>query len=225
MFKTTLASAAVVPVCLGLCTANHFASFHVGATMVQRRRSSKKSGGAPVKKEQGAVAPPPTPKTIAELRAEAAVVKRCQAIVDATAAAKEKEGLTSTAYTLGVLNTIVIAIVFAKLPGSFWVLYAVEALALFKIRWDFAARQTPQEQWYWMDFCWVMNFVALFTAVGAWEGLESVFGEEPLAPCISRWASDLPQFVLCMFRGNLWRRFFVQISTPFPPHWSQCSTS
>eukprot|EP00928_Gymnodinium_smaydae_P036268 TRINITY_DN25371_c1_g2_i1.p1 TRINITY_DN25371_c1_g2~~TRINITY_DN25371_c1_g2_i1.p1 ORF type:complete len:435 (-),score=43.48 TRINITY_DN25371_c1_g2_i1:56-1360(-) len=91
--------------------------------------------------------------------AEQAAVARCLEAVRAQSAKRRGEGLSRWTFTLGVLNALFVAYSFGALRSYFWIIYFLEAMALFPIRWwrQWTARPLCQSL-YWLDFCWVANF-------------------------------------------------------------------
>lgn len=63
----------------------------------------------------------------------------------------------------GVINMILVAWFFGALPQHFWALYILEVCVLFPMR--FSAQWNAKnynESLFWLDFCWVANFLGVF---------------------------------------------------------------
>eukprot|EP00392_Amoebophrya_sp_AT5.2_P018413 g18946.t1 len=88
---------------------------------------------------------------------ERRAVELCLEAVRGQMKRREEEGLSATAFFVGVSNVIFITYVFGAFPEHFWLLYALESLYLFPKRWA-RARRTGR-QLYWLDYCWCVNFI------------------------------------------------------------------
>lgn len=85
---------------------------------------------------------------------------RCLAAVDKQVHKREGEGLNTETFFLGVMNTILITYTFGAFPQYFWILYSIETLILFPIRWSHQIHAKPLNcKFYWLDFCWIANFL------------------------------------------------------------------
>jgi hypothetical protein len=73
-----------------------------------------------------------------------------------------QKGFNRLNFTVGVLNTLLIAWVFGAHPEHFWLLFLVESSVLLplKIYQDYTARPMCQV-FYYLDYCWVMNFLII----------------------------------------------------------------
>jgi hypothetical protein len=76
---------------------------------------------------------------------------------------KQKEsGFNEFNYTIGVLNCFLIFFVFGCYPQYFWILYMVQALYLIPAKFGQMWNAKPMnEAFYYLDFCWIMNFIGI----------------------------------------------------------------
>ncbi|CAB9530867.1 Conserved hypothetical protein [Seminavis robusta] len=75
-----------------------------------------------------------------------------------------QEGFNEWNFAAGVLNTMLVAYIFGNFPEHFWLLWLLEAAALIprKIWQDWHALPLRQILYY-VDYCWVMTFVIIFS--------------------------------------------------------------
>ena len=110
------------------------------------------------------VAAPPSPKAKAEL--DHATIMRCLEVIEGRADQLKEKGLSSSSFFFGVTNVLLVTYCFGTLPQHFWIIYILETLILFPIRWrHMAAAQPLSEVYYWLDFCWIANFICNFALV------------------------------------------------------------
>jgi len=89
-----------------------------------------------------------------------ATILRCLEVISSRAGQLKDKGLNSWSFFFGVVNVLVVTWFFGVLPEHFWIVYIVETLILFPIRWKHMAHAKPlSEVLYWLDFCWISNFV------------------------------------------------------------------
>ncbi len=92
-------------------------------------------------------------------RLEVQVIRKCLDVVQENVKKREAEGLSSVTFFCGVMNTILMAFVFAGYPEHFWILYAFEVLVMFPWRFVRMTSTKPLScLLYWLDFCWIANF-------------------------------------------------------------------
>lgn len=88
------------------------------------------------------------------------VVLHCIDVVESRSKDLKQKGLNSWRFFFGVTNLVMVTWVFGEHPEHFWILYIVETLVLFPLRWmHMYAAQPLNEVFYWFDFCWIANFV------------------------------------------------------------------
>jgi len=74
-----------------------------------------------------------------------------------------KEGFKEVNFTAGVMNCFLVAYLFGAYPQHFWLLYLVESLYHIPSKYLNMIRARPLNQaLYYFDFCWMMNFNAIF---------------------------------------------------------------
>jgi len=78
--------------------------------------------------------------------------------LDAQAAKRVKAGFNEVTFTFGVLNCFLILFVFGSCPQHFWLLYLIETIYFFPTRWFQMTRAVPNQAFYYLDYCWIMNF-------------------------------------------------------------------
>jgi len=77
-----------------------------------------------------------------------------------------ESGFNEINFTLGVANCILITFVFAKYPEHFWLLYLIQSCLFLPKKVSDSSRTKPlNESLYLLDFCWMMNFLAVFVIV------------------------------------------------------------
>lgn len=88
-----------------------------------------------------------------------ATILRCIDAVGARAEQLKHKGLSSKSFFFGVTNLLIVTWFFGVYPQHFWIVYVLETLILFPIRWKHMASARPlSEVLYWLDFCWIANF-------------------------------------------------------------------
>mmetsp|Transcript_98376 Transcript_98376/g.205171 ORF Transcript_98376/g.205171 Transcript_98376/m.205171 type:complete len:363 (-) Transcript_98376:145-1233(-) len=97
--------------------------------------------------------------------AEREIVDKCIMAVENRARELRKKGLTTGNFVFGVANSLFVAWSFGAMPQNFWIVYLIEVAILFPLRWKNMVRAVPKEHLYWLDFCWVANFCAVFVIV------------------------------------------------------------
>jgi len=78
--------------------------------------------------------------------------------LDAAGTQKSANGLNERMFTFGVLNSFLILFIFGVYPQHFWLLYLVEALYFVPVKFLQMIRAVPNQGFYYLDFCWIMNF-------------------------------------------------------------------
>jgi hypothetical protein len=64
-------------------------------------------------------------------------------------------------FGFGVFNTLFVTFIFGAFPQHFWILYIIESLIYFPIRFTLDWKSTPKRIFYNLEYCWVMN-ITLF---------------------------------------------------------------
>jgi hypothetical protein len=76
----------------------------------------------------------------------------------------QKEGFKELNFTAGVMNCFLVAYLFGAHPEHFWMIYLVESLYFIPLKYRNMIRAKPLNQaLYYFDFCWMMNFNAIFS--------------------------------------------------------------
>lgn len=102
-------------------------------------------------------------------------VRKVLAEVEKQAERRIKSGFGEVNFTLGVLNCIAIVYVFAAFPQHFWILYIVEGFILTAMKLSLLIRNKPLNQaLYYLDFCWIMNFLGIIGLIVLFAGKNSV---------------------------------------------------
>lgn len=76
--------------------------------------------------------------------------------------------------TAGIVNSLFVAYVFGAFPGHFWIVYVVETSIHIGLKFNAMWHAKPLCQaLFYLDFCWIMNFVGLlqfvaFEVLGKW---------------------------------------------------------
>jgi len=78
--------------------------------------------------------------------------------LDLQSSKRVKAGFNEVTFTLGVLNCFLILFFFNDLPQYFWLLYLSEALFFIPVKFIQMIRAVPNQAFYYLDFCWIMNF-------------------------------------------------------------------
>ncbi|KAL7477990.1 hypothetical protein ACHAW6_003777, partial [Cyclotella cf. meneghiniana] len=93
-------------------------------------------------------------------KGELATVQRILDEIELISLKRTSEGLNETNFTVGVLNCFFLIYLFGAHPEHLWLAYLVEGTYMipkrFRIMWN--ARPLNQALYY-LDFCWMMNFV------------------------------------------------------------------
>lgn len=81
-------------------------------------------------------------------------------VVEEEAVHAREHGLSTFTFFLGLGTVVITAFLMGKYPASVWIVYAAEALAIlgWRIYVD-CHKKTPRTLLYFLDFCWVTNFV------------------------------------------------------------------
>jgi len=90
---------------------------------------------------------------------EKEVVNRCLTAVEKQAKKFKSKGMNTWTFFFGVANSLFVVWSFGAIPEHFWIVYMLETLVLFPIRWVHMANAQPLcETAFWLDFCWFANF-------------------------------------------------------------------
>ena len=107
---------------------------------------------------------PPTRKitrtlSVAFREGEALTLEKVLNEVDTISEERYSAGFNEFNFTVGVLNIIIITLIFGKYPQHFWLLYLVESCFLLPRKIMVSMKAKPyNEALYLLDFCWMMNF-------------------------------------------------------------------
>ena len=100
--------------------------------------------------------------SIAFREGEALTLEKVLNEVDTISQERYSSGFNEVNFTLGVLNCILITLVFGRFPHNFWLLYLIESCFLLPRKVMVSMRAKPyNEALYLFDFCWMMNFIAV----------------------------------------------------------------
>jgi len=80
-------------------------------------------------------------------------------------AKRVKDGFNERMFTFGVINFFLILYIFGVYPQHFWLLYLIEALYFVPIKFIQMIRAVPNEGFYYLDFCWIMNFGGIIALI------------------------------------------------------------
>ena len=98
--------------------------------------------------------------------AERDVMRRTLEEIDKVANKRIRDGFSEINFTLGVLNVILVSFTFALYPEHFWLLFLVEGFLFVGAKARTFWRSRPLNNiLYLLDYCWVMNILALFVLV------------------------------------------------------------
>eukprot|EP00931_Biecheleriopsis_adriatica_P046074 TRINITY_DN26439_c0_g1_i2.p1 TRINITY_DN26439_c0_g1~~TRINITY_DN26439_c0_g1_i2.p1 ORF type:complete len:326 (-),score=63.89 TRINITY_DN26439_c0_g1_i2:123-1100(-) len=86
-------------------------------------------------------------------------ILRCIDVVAQRAEQLKGKGLSSWTFFFGVTNMLLVTWCFGVYPQHFWIVYVVETLTLFPIRFKHMSEARPTQVLYWLDFCWVANIL------------------------------------------------------------------
>jgi hypothetical protein len=88
------------------------------------------------------------------------VIARVLNRIDDISERKVEEGFSQWNFALGVLNCFALVYVFGRFPQHFWLLCLVELCYLFPKRFYDSWNSKPLNTiLYYLDYCWVMNFI------------------------------------------------------------------
>ena len=98
--------------------------------------------------------------------AERDVMRRTLEEIDKVANKRIRDGFSEINFTIGVLNVILVAFTFALYPQNFWLLFLIEGILFVGAKARSFWRSKPLNNiLYLLDYCWVMNILALFVLV------------------------------------------------------------
>jgi len=99
-------------------------------------------------------------------KAERDVIRRTLEEIDKVANKRIRDGFSEVNFTLGVLNMILVVFVFALYPQHFWLLFLIEGVVFVASKaHTFWTAKPLNNILYLLDYCWVMNILALFVLV------------------------------------------------------------
>lgn len=91
---------------------------------------------------------------------EDAVIARVLHRIDAISERRVEEGFSIWNFALGVSNCFALIYVFGRYPQHFWLLCLAELCYLFPKRFYDSWNSKPLNTiLYYLDYCWVMNFI------------------------------------------------------------------
>mmetsp|Transcript_12450 Transcript_12450/g.35644 ORF Transcript_12450/g.35644 Transcript_12450/m.35644 type:complete len:484 (+) Transcript_12450:111-1562(+) len=98
--------------------------------------------------------------------AERDVMRRTLEEINKVANKRIRDGFSEVNFTLGVLNVILVSFTFALWPQHFWLLFLVEGILFVGAKSRTFWRSKPLNNiLYLLDYCWVMNILALFVLI------------------------------------------------------------
>ena len=112
--------------------------------------------------------PPPTTLPSELLRkafrnGEMATITKVLDEIDKLQTQKRQTGFHEVNFTAGVMNVLVVSYIFGAYPQHFWIVYIVECLFFIPYKCLKMAWAKPLSGiLYFLDFCWVMNFLGVF---------------------------------------------------------------
>jgi hypothetical protein len=83
------------------------------------------------------------------------LVTRALDTIDAQAS--KFKGLSAQSFCFGVTNSLLVAWIFGALPEHFWIVYILEIMVLFPLKFHITWK--AKQHFYWLDFCWVANIL------------------------------------------------------------------
>ena len=98
--------------------------------------------------------------------AERDVMRRTLEEIEKVANKRIRDGFSELNFTLGVLNVILVSFTFGLWPQNFWLLFLVEGVLFVGAKSRTFWRSRPLNNiLYLLDYCWVMNILALFVLI------------------------------------------------------------
>jgi len=85
--------------------------------------------------------------------------------IDRQAKKRVESGFNEISFTLGVSNCFLIIVFFCNYPEHFWLLYFIQGLYFFPVKFMELMRKVPNQVFYLLDFCWIMNFLGIISLV------------------------------------------------------------
>lgn len=84
--------------------------------------------------------------------------------IDKIGHSQASKGLKNINFTFGLMNCLVVAYMFGAHPEHFWIVYALETTFWTSFKFVGMIQAKPlSEVLYYLDFCWVMNVLAIVT--------------------------------------------------------------
>lgn len=128
-----------------------------------------------------------------------ATILRCIGVLKARSRRHKDKGLNKMTFFFGVTNVLIVTWCLGAVPEDFWVVYIVETVILFWLRWKHMIHAEPCEVYYWLDFCWVANMLASIALIAYL--VDAYFNSPALNFLMVLNASDVRETLFCMFWG------------------------
>jgi len=142
----------------------------------------------------------------AHVKLDQATAEQCLAVLERRSKYLKEKGLNVRSFFFGVTNVLVVTWCYGAVPEHFWIVYIVETLILFPLRYRNMVRAKPLSLvYYWFDFCWIANFAINIGLVVC--SIDALFSR-PLTGFFKLLDSD-------SFRRSLFCTFFGIATGPF----------
>eukprot|EP00970_Alexandrium_tamarense_P013717 scaffold3640_cov201-Alexandrium_tamarense.AAC.2 len=112
-------------------------------------------------------------------KGEADTIRRVLDEIDVISLKRTSEGFSEFNFSIGVLNCFFIVFMFGAHPEHLWLVYLMEGMFMIPKKFFNMWRARPLNQaLYYLDFCWAMNFIAIFVILLLMmSGLKGSLGE------------------------------------------------
>lgn len=121
-------------------------------------------------------------------------ILRCIDVVAQRAEQLKGKGLSSWTFFFGVTNMLLVTWCFGVYPQHFWIVYVVETLTLFPVRFKHMSEARPTQVLYWLDFCWVANILC---NIGLIFFLVDKYFEVGVLEAL--WSGEMRKHLFCIF--------------------------
>ena len=99
-----------------------------------------------------------------DFRMERDIIEKVLIEIDKVATKRIQNGFNERNFTLGVLNMILVIVIFVSYPQHFWVLFLIEGIffvTMKSITFWYYSPKPYNNILYLLDYCWVMNILAI----------------------------------------------------------------
>ena len=96
-------------------------------------------------------------------KGEAETIRRVLDEIELLAVKRTSEGFNEFNFSVGVLNCFFLCFMFGAHPEHLWLVYLVEGLYMIPRKfYNMCCARPLNQALYYLDFCWAMNFAAIF---------------------------------------------------------------